>query len=188
MGIRAFLAFDIPASVAQYLQKIVVQLQRQYPRSAVGWVHPGQMHCTLHFLGNDVAENAISVIRTEGRRLCTELAPLELETGSIGTFPAQGEPKIIYLGCTGSGARQLGDLRQRFGAIIAGLNIPVDQRPWHPHLTLGRIRTDHAPRPQPAPSTPQSFTITEAILYRSTLTPTGPIYARLESFPFSRSQ
>jgi 2'-5' RNA ligase len=127
---RLFVSLDLPSSVAQSLAALNPHLP------GVRWLTAEQLHLTLAFLGN-VAAEAEERLRSEllGIRFARFFLPL---TG-IGTFPAKGRPKIVWLGI-GHGHPHLFQLHKRVTDAALAARIEPDLRPWHPHFTLARCQ------------------------------------------------
>ncbi len=125
---RLFVSLDLPLGVADSLVRLDPQ------EHGVRWVRREQIHLTLAFLG-DVATEAEE--KLHARLLALRFGAFFLPLQGIGTFPARGRPKIIWLG-VGAGHPHLFQLHKRVldAALAAGLE--PDLRPWHPHITLAR--------------------------------------------------
>jgi 2'-5' RNA ligase len=83
----------------------------------------------------------------------------------------------------------LAQLYQRLEKAFAALGYLPEGRPFNPHLTLGRVKSPvnrhrlaQALEQLPALKWPP-FTVSELILFRSTLTPQGSIYTPLQVIP-----
>jgi len=83
-------------------------------------------------------------------------------------------------------------LRDTVEAHIAPLGYPTEERPYHPHLTLGRIRRDANRNAAQqlgelladAPFTEHhAWTVEQVTLFRSELTRHGPAYTPLFHAP-----
>jgi 2'-5' RNA ligase len=75
---------------------------------------------------------------------------------------------------------------------LATIGYLPEDRPLHPHLTLGRVRSSRGRdrltqllRELALPAFP-IFQVSELILFRSTLTPQGSIYTPLKKIPLGR--
>jgi RNA 2',3'-cyclic 3'-phosphodiesterase len=125
---RLFVSLDFPVAVAELL----VRLNPSVP--GVRWLAADQIHLTLAFLGN--------VAAAAEEKLCANFRAIQftsffLPLQGVGSFPARGQPKIIWIG-VGRGHPHLFQLHKRVtdAALAAGLD--ADLRPWRPHVTLAR--------------------------------------------------
>lgn len=182
MGIRCFLAIELPQAVQQLLLATIAELTKILPTSSVRWVNPQHSHLTLHFLGNAVGSDVIAALLETGKTITAQYPPLALQTGDLVVFPNFGPPKVVGVACDGPGMPSLKKMRTEFGAALTTHGVAVDRRPWQPHVTLGRFRDFVAMRPHPMHLQRISFTAQAITLYQSTLTPSGPHYDQLDRF------
>ncbi len=127
---RLFVSLELPPSVAQSLASLNPRLP------GVRWLTAEQFHLTLAFLGNVTAE-AEERLRVELRAI--RFARFFLPLNGIGTFPAKGRPKVVWLG-VGHGHPHLFQLHKRVTDAALAAGIEPDLRPWHPHFTLARCQ------------------------------------------------
>ena len=182
--LRLFVALELPPAVREALRSAQAGLKEA--RLPVRWVDPEGAHLTLKFLGSTRPEQvpAISAALADVARAHR---PLELETAELGCFPHARAPRVVWLGLAGA-VQALGALRDDVERLIAPLGFPTEQRPFSPHLTLGRTSKD-ATRQDVARIGPV-ITATHAppaiywrvgsiSLMRSDLGPAGARYTRL---------
>lgn len=63
--------------------------------------------------------------------------PMKLRLAGAGRFGPARRPQVFWAGLDGD-VGPLIELAQRLAAAARGLDLPVEERPFHPHLTLGR--------------------------------------------------
>ncbi len=178
---RLFIALDLPKEVRQELRDVQMRLGAHSP--AVRWSDPVGMHLTLHFLG----ETPVAMVQP----LLTALAsidppPFTLCLDRLGCFPATGSLRVVWVGLGGD-LVSLTTLYQQIGQILQSLRLPVDPRPFAPHITLARARPAATPAELRAlrlalPSVlprPLCWQSDRPLLFRSQLTPRGAIYTAL---------
>jgi 2'-5' RNA ligase len=171
MSKRLFVAIDLPESIRQTLVNLDPGIH------GARWTEANQMHLTLGFFP-DVSEN-VDVA------LCEKLNAIEfrsfvLPIVGIGQFPAKGAPKIAWIG-VGTGHPHLFQLHKRVQDAALAVGLEADLRAWHPHITLARCRdvSESALRnffKSNAEFDAGMFKVEEFRLYRSELTPAGPIH------------
>lgn len=183
---RCFLAVEIPETVKKQIGKTIAALSVEWHAAPIRWVQTKHLHLTLHFLGANVEPDAVQLLIAHGTDLVDGTAPIALALGGVGTWPPnQRLARVVYVKVGGPGVQQLDAVRNRFAKLLTEFKIPVDCRPWHPHLTIGRMRQPFAPPITPAHfASPTSFTVHSLTIFQSTLTPSGPVYQRLHVFPF----
>jgi 2'-5' RNA ligase len=134
---RCFVALR-PGPLAQArLDRALARLERDAGRDAgVRWVRPGRAHVTLAFLG-DVARSALP--RVQAALAEVAFAPLRLGLAGTGQFPPRGRARVLWAGVSGDLDR-LGALAGRIAEQLARVGVQLEARPFHPHVTLGRVR------------------------------------------------
>jgi len=178
---RLFVAADVPeaarAAVAAEQKRIASALSD----NALKWVKPEHSHLTLVFLGDVEDGRVASVVDTVGRNI--DAPPFDVVFEGLGAFPPRGAPRVLWTG-VGAGAAPLIDLQREIARRIAALGVALEDRPFHPHLTLARWR-ESRPRDREralvhAPPGPIARArIAGATLYQSRLSPSGPSYTAL---------
>jgi RNA 2',3'-cyclic 3'-phosphodiesterase len=180
---RTFIAIPIPDPIGQQLAGWQQVLAPEIP--GCRWVESQPLHITLAFLGdvrnrdlNDLCLAVAAAAEPSGR--------FELNVEGLGAFPSPARPRVVWAGITAADLGPLGTLRESVvrAAMKAGYR-PDDPR-FHPHVTLGRIRSDrgrvcdlteivHREQARSA----GSFPAVEVVTYASTLGPGGAAYAPL---------
>ena len=183
--VRAFVAVDLPGSVKSALGDLIARLQRGAP-SEVKWVDPSVLHLTLKFLGEIPATQVADVVGAMALA-CRGHGPILLRVQGLGAFPTLKSPRVLWVGLTGDLGR-LQALQQSLEEALAARGFPREERPFSPHLTLGRLREGASPavRQQVGEtlaraSLPQGLEVPvpDLVLYRSVLRPQGPLYTPL---------
>ncbi|MBM4123000.1 MAG: RNA 2',3'-cyclic phosphodiesterase [Nitrospira sp.] len=199
--IRAFLAVELPEG----LKKSIAQIQDQVrggiaktvpPTTRLQWVRPDSMHLTLKFLG-DIEEAQIESIKQALALPMTAFPRFSVEVDGLGVFPHLGMPRVLWVGLSetvdGQSGHQQGLLRlvEEVEAVLERLGFPRETRPFHPHLTLARMK-EQAREVGRALSTSGLLTRTHAMgtlsvravaLVKSELRPSGAVYTRLWEVP-----
>ncbi|MBN1963292.1 MAG: RNA 2',3'-cyclic phosphodiesterase [Anaerolineae bacterium] len=138
--LRLFIALELPPAVRDALAAAQDQLQPQVPPRAVRWTQPEGIHLTLKFLGDTPAARVDSI----GAALVeavTGHAALALRAGTLGCFPNTERPRVLWIGLSGDLDR-LSVLQAAVERALGPLGFPRENRPFSPHLTLGRVRRE----------------------------------------------
>jgi 2'-5' RNA ligase len=139
--IRAFIAVDLESQVIENICRAISDLKPLIP--GIHWVSAKNFHLTLKFLG-DVEESRIDDI---GANLADKIGPfprLSINAKGLGVFPDRRRPRILWVGLTGNA---LTALAARVESALDPLGFAAEQRPFTPHLTIGRWRQyDRAPK------------------------------------------
>ncbi len=133
--VRSFVALPLPEATQRTIGKLQQELATAL--SGVRWVKPETIHLTLAFLG-DIAEDSLEKL---GRSMLSigHLHSLVVASFSgVGAFPSGGRPRVVWLGLDGS--ETLSRLHEALRTELEILQLPIDERPFVPHLTLGRSR------------------------------------------------
>jgi RNA 2',3'-cyclic 3'-phosphodiesterase len=183
---RVFIAIDISeearAAAAQYEEA----LRREFAEVRVGWERPEKLHLTLKFLGKTDDDQLERVKRAVGSAAASGNV-LTLELAGTGVFPSARSPRILWLGLRESGDA-LKVLANRMETECETIGFPKENRPFSPHLTIGRVREPHrsrelAEKHAASKFGPVAFVVNEVVVYKSELRPTGSIYSKLAAFP-----
>lgn len=112
----------------------------------VRWVEEARIHLTLAFLG-DVPLGWIPNVRDALTRACADRRAISLSLGTLSAFPSAQRPRVIWIGLEGE-LDALRGLQHDIARELRSIEVPFDDRPFEPHLTLGRLRHE-APRSPP---------------------------------------
>jgi 2'-5' RNA ligase len=185
MGIRSFLAFELPTQLKTPLAR-TVEGMRNY-RLEVRWVKVENIHLTLVFLGN-VAVEAVRSIGQLAEPVCQQYGPFSLRVEGIGMFGTMRRPRVLWAGIAGDVDR-MADFRNDLVHNLLPLGIKQEDRAFRPHLTLGRFRKGagastslrEAMTAHGGIGTPDCVA-DELVLFRSDLKPSGAVYSRLDAW------
>ena len=170
---RLFIAIDLPDKIAESL----AALDPHY-RGLI-FSPPSQIHLTLAFFPAVDPETANLL---KEKLTAISFRAFFLFGIGLGTFSRKGIPHILWVG-VGHGHPHLFQLHKRVNEAALACNLPIEERAWTPHFTIGRGRGI-------SPALMQSFLkqhhdydagmihVEEFHLYQSTLTPAGPIHRR----------
>ena len=181
---RLFVALDLPDQVRHAITELIAKLQ---PKSRTArWIKPENLHITLKFIGH-VEDEKLSPIQTALSTIHTS-QPIELHFRGMGFFPNEHRPRAFWCGIAAS--PNLAELAADIDRALAPLGIEAETRPFTPHLTLARFKSDEGIREVVHAATDMkstdfgAATMTNFHLYESLLKSTGAQYNRLASFPF----
>jgi RNA 2',3'-cyclic 3'-phosphodiesterase len=180
---RIFIALKVDAE--EPLLMMISSLKSGLSKDIIKWTGPDNIHITLAFLG-DTEENMIKSIISMLNEKCTGSGRFELILKGSGVFRNLSDPRIIWTGIEPSG--KLMYLNEVIMKGLKGLNIKMEERPFNPHLTIGRIKhlndreTLKALTEQYHNSEIQIIPVNEVILYQSILLQSGPVYKPIAKF------
>ncbi len=197
---RLFLAVSLPEPVIDLVSRTIARLETE--DWAVRWTDPGNAHITLHFLGEVEPENA-QLLRLALPDVVARHDAFALRTADLGVFPNMRRPRVLWLGLYGP-AHRLHSLRDAIATVLKELEFEVEDKEFHPHITLGRVRNSPNTRVRDLPArirarfeqaaesgevthkNPLPVPVEEVLLVRSFLGSTGARYEVLDRFPLRR--
>ena len=135
--VRTFIAVEIPAEIKAAMMDVQGALRRS--GADVGWVRPEGIHLTLKFLGPVEARRIEGLSEAVGAA-AGGIGPFTLLVKGIGVFPTPKAPRVVWLGLEGETDRLAG-LYERVESACVALGFKPENRPFKPHLTLGRVKS-----------------------------------------------
>lgn len=186
---RLFVALEPAEPVRRRVAALQAELRRAAGAAAaeIRWVEPANVHLTLQFLGAVPAER-VAAVEAALAAAAAAGRPLALEVKGAGAFPSARRARVVWLGLGGD-AGTLAALAAEVGRRLAPLGYAPEERPFSPHLTLGRARDGRgAPGlagALAAVSTADgvAWRAAELVLFESHLSPKGPRYEAAARLP-----
>ncbi len=136
MSLRVFLAVDLSAVIRQALVQLQDELRGKLPK--VNWVRPESIHLTLKFLGY-VEVSMVDQLREALEPLGKGQSSFMINVQGLGVFPLAQKPRILWVGLTGE-IQPLLNVVSQIEEALEPLGFVPEERPYHPHLTLARIK------------------------------------------------
>lgn len=189
--IRAFIAINISREIEQRLKVISGDLQQSLRGVPIRWVPIENIHLTLKFLG-DVSTANLDLLKKMLEREAADHPPFEFSVGELGAFPSIRRPRVIWVSV--QAPQELLALQHGIDAETARLGYPREDRPFSPHLTLGRVSRGATHDDTRKISDVLSIykvgyigaaQVNAVHLYRSDLKPSGAFYTAIYSAPLS---
>ena len=181
---RLFVAVELPGSVRGHLESATAPLRASL--DGWRWTPPGQWHLTLAFLG-EVHEDRLPELTRRMGLAARRHGPFELELAGFGAFGSLRRARILWVG-VGGDRDALTRLADSVSAGARRARIPLEERRYRPHMTLGRRRapTDVRESVEPAAEyTGPAWTVGEFVLVQSHLGRTVRHEVR-DRFPLTR--
>ncbi len=176
---RLFIAVQIP--LTEEMSELIKEVE--VSGADVKMVEMENLHLTLLFIGEkkDSLTNEIKVLISD-----LKFKEIPASARGIGFFPNEDRPRVMWIGIVDNG--KLKEVRDQIVRKFRERGISFDDRnEFSPHLTICRVKSgkgveklreiwrrrkdDHF----------VEFRINEVKLFKSTLTPRGPIYEELYS-------
>jgi 2'-5' RNA ligase len=179
---RLFTALDPPGALCDAL--VPLQSVDALP---VRWTARAQFHVTLRFIG----EVDASAARRVGAALRHVEGPApQCVPYGLDALPSRRTARVLVVGMERTDS--LMALYEAVSSALEAEGLPPDERAYRPHITLGRLEApspkavhaylhDHQPLSLPA------FRGERMVLYKSTPTPDGALYAPQATYPLVRT-
>ena len=191
MGIRSFLAFELPSEMKTILARTSENM-RSSPLD-VRWVKVENIHLTLVFMGN-VPEERLEPIGEQVADICREHGPFRVALKGIGLFSGRRNPRVLWAGLQGD-IERMALFRDNLQMKLEPFGIRPEHRRFKPHLTMGRFRKgarsskhlDDMLTKYESLHSPDCELV-EFVLFRSDLRPGGARYTRMRAWPLTGSR
>jgi len=174
--IRTFLAF--PIHFNSYLSLTFDILKKILSNEKIKFVDPNNLHITIHFFGNLTKHEIDNLIKV--------FEPLKFNkiktfVESYFVFNIEKYPSVVGIKLFLSPELEL--LVNKFHQTIKKLNYELDNRKFVPHVTYGRVKNyfniSSYKKLLAYELNKEEIILNKVCLYKSTLTPHGPIYEKL---------
>ena len=191
---RIFVGIDLDDEIRTKIARFLEGVRGFAPDAR--WVRPESLHITLKFIGEQKPEQVTAI--TERLQL-VESEGAEIRFAGYGFFPTAKAPRVFWIGI--QAGPELVDLASGIDSALAELQIPREERPFSPHLTLARggggsgspkWRKGDGPNSTFAEVQKRlaamseldfgTMTAHEFFLYQSQLSPGGSKYTKLQRF------
>ncbi|QKQ99422.1 RNA 2',3'-cyclic phosphodiesterase [Metallosphaera tengchongensis] len=141
-------------------------------------VEPQNVHVTLAFLG-EVPEGKVGLVKESLEEL--SFSPFKMAFRGMGAFPSISRPRVVWIGIT-EGSNEIRRMRNSLVKSLSMRRVRVEEEQFVPHVTLGRIKGPRGVQnlallvEQMSDRDFGEQEVREVVLFKSTLTPKGPIY------------
>lgn len=181
-SLRVFVAIEIPPRELARIGDFAGHLRSFGAR--VAWVPAANVHVTLAFLG-DIECDRVGSVTTAVTAACDTVRPFELYTHGTGSFPASSRAKVLWAGVAGD-VDVLQELQRRIADGLRTEGFTLDDKPFRPHLTIGRVKDGRGPEFASvlrelgnATLNGKPFAVDSVTVIRSELLPSGARYTPL---------
>ncbi len=189
--LRAFIALEIPSPYQDAIHRQTAGLRQAADSSVVRWVPPGNLHITLKFLG-DVSSSNVQFLTQMLTQEAAKHPAFSFHISGLGSFPSPRRARVIWVGI--QAPAELEALQKGVESAAARLGYETEERPFSPHLTIGRVKQNITSNEQQciraaleAAHVGQigKVDVNSIHLMKSELLPTGSVYTRLFSAPLA---
>ena len=179
---RIFFAIDFPENIKEILLERITKLKRSFP--AFKWIRKPALHLTLKFIG-EIPFDTVDQIADMLTEPLGSIDSFSLSTTQFGFFPNSKRARVFYLDLEKSET-----LNRCFNTIeqnLESLGIEKENRRFHPHITLARIKNTNLSDDEITILSNQKIQklttdVHEIILMQSELSPSGARYTPVQRF------
>ncbi len=132
---RTFVGIGIPGG--KILRQDLGAIKNFLGEEKIKWTAPANFHITLHFFGDTVEKDIRTISRILDETVRGRL-PVHFRVAGAGIFRNVNHPRVLWLGL--ENLEQINDLRDDFESRLVKEGLQADDKPFRPHLTLGRMK------------------------------------------------
>jgi 2'-5' RNA ligase len=174
-----FCGIELPETVRELVLRHIGRLKESVPDPKASWAREANLHLTLKFLG-EIPQRQVADLSSAASRAVEGIAPFSIRLERTGVFPKPSQARVLWIGINDF-SRGLGELHQRLESECAKVGFAREARPFHPHLTIARLRQPQAGRTLAAAHlqlefAPVEIAISELLTIRSELGSAGSKY------------
>jgi 2'-5' RNA ligase len=180
---RAFVALEISEeAVLDEIERSISELLET--GADLKRVSRPNLHFTLRFLGEISDEQAREV---ERRLTSLDLQKAEVTVMRMGAFPDVRRPRVVWVGVSKDDEEKVMGIAGPILGSLKGIG-QEDARPFQPHLTVARVRSNHNSGPLASfleANSSRLFgraSLAHLKLKSSELRPSGPVYTDVGAY------
>jgi 2'-5' RNA ligase len=159
-----------------------MKLRGLVPEARAAWSREANIHLTLKFLG-EIPVELVARFESAISRAVKGSSTFPIAISGSGVFPNRRDPRVLWIGIT--------DIEQGLAKLHSQLEDESEQegftrdgRPFHPHLTVARLRNQQGARElsrahQDLNFAAEQVTVNELLLIRSELSNSGSRYTTI---------
>ena len=183
---RLFIGIGLSPECRRAIAEMVSPLPKE--GLPVSWTHERNLHLTLKFLG-EIPSGRVDELARLMAEAARDIPSFDIRLEGAGGFPTLRAPRVLWIGIR-EPLELVRKLHENMENALSGAGFSRDKRPFHPHVTVGRVKGRVAPDwGERYASTVSGMTIssvraTSYRLYESRLSPSGAHYSVLREVPF----
>lgn len=183
---RVFCAIELPNSARRPVLERIARLKEKVPNAKASWARNSSLHLTLKFLG-EIKESSVADFSKAVSLAVSAFQPFSISLEQAGIFPTHGQPRVLWIGISDV-SKQLAELHARLEEESAKVGFARETRPFHPHLTIARLRQSDNARALAVAHKQQVFepvevAVGELLVIRSELSSDGSKYTMVSRHP-----
>ncbi len=182
--VRTFLAIELQDALKEEASLAMEPIRSKNPHFR--FIPPQNWHLTLHFFGS-LSPETLGEVKKNLKDAVRKVVPFSICLKGLGVFPSERAPRVLWIGVEGAGD-PLARLKGEIDAAVLKTGLPVEERKFHPHLTVARVREERNQKEVLFDSFSFAGKIRQTVdhltLFRSELLRGGAKYTVLDTIPF----
>jgi RNA 2',3'-cyclic 3'-phosphodiesterase len=172
---RAFLGI----SISNELKPRITSVQDRFFHFDIKFVEKENLHFNLKFF-KEISDEDVEKLKTFLQGAFKQIQAFDIEIEGLGAFPSSNYVRVIWLGVK-EGYQMLASIAEIIEKATESMGYETDEK-FVPHLTLGRVRTGRNKNEMITLLKDLEdvkigrMRVSEAVLFRSKLSPNGPVY------------
>jgi len=176
---RVFCAIELPQATRGVVLAHIARLKEKVPHAKASWARHENLHLTLKFLG-EIPATSVADFSKAVSLAVSRVQPFAISLEQTGAFPMHGQPRVLWIGINDP-STQLAELHAHLEEESSQVGFAKETRPFHPHLTIARLRHADNARALAAAHKqlefdPVEVTVAELLVIRSELSSAGSKY------------
>jgi RNA 2',3'-cyclic 3'-phosphodiesterase len=185
---RVFCAVELAKTSRDLVLRHIAYLKEAVPDAGASWALDTNLHLTLKFFG-EIPQTSVAEISAAASRAVAGLGPFSIRLEQTGAFPKQGQPRVLWIGISDPSGK-LSELHTQLENEAANACFDADDRPFHPHLTIARLRQPRHSRTLAAAHRqlefgPEEVAVSELLVIKSELSSQGSKYTTISRHPLA---
>jgi len=132
---RAFVGVGLPEACRSAIARALAPFRTESGR--IAWVREQNLHLTLKFLG-EISPGQVDGLLTLLADAAAGVPSFDFDLAGAGAFPSLRAPRVLWVGIR-EPLELVGKLQQNIETALSRSGFPREDRPFHPHVTAGRV-------------------------------------------------
>lgn len=191
-SLRLFIAIELDENLKEKIGIVKERLEKILPQ--IRWTKPDTWHLTIKFLG-ETKKNKVDEIIKLCKNIMDKHSPFTIILKDISAFPNLRMPRVVFIDT--EIPEELEKIYEKLENNLVDLGFKKEDRKFHPHLTLARIKDVKAflkgwektieKIKELGREVHFKLEVKEIVLYQSILSSKGPTYIKIETFNLNDS-
>ncbi|MCX7757381.1 MAG: RNA 2',3'-cyclic phosphodiesterase [candidate division WOR-3 bacterium] len=189
--LRTFIAVPLPENIkteiAAMTENFIHEFSSTINLTSIRWVNRENLHLTLIFLG-EVTVDFVDESQKIVEQVAKTYKSFNIQLKGLGVFPNMHSARVLWIGIKDD-ANNIIKIQKLLVDSLMAIGYKPEERKFHPHVTIARFKIIHTNEIKDKLSKilkinyeSTIFPIDSLILFKSTLTPDGPIYEVIKKF------